>query len=94
MRARPPALSQPISALAKLSTFCIGSRGSGGAALLRAGLPEAALPVCTSELEAARRALEWARPGDVLVLPVHSPAARAAVLAMLGQPAAGATVDA
>ena len=51
--------------------------------LLRAGLPEAVLPVCTSELEAARCALAWARPGDVLALPVHSPAARAAVLAML-----------
>jgi UDP-N-acetylmuramyl tripeptide synthase len=53
------------------------------AALLRAGLPEAALPVRMSELEAARCALEWARPGDVLALPVHSAAARTAVVAML-----------
>jgi cyanophycin synthetase len=53
------------------------------AALLRAGMPEAALPVRMSELEAVRCALEWARPGDVLALPVHSAAARAAVLAML-----------
>jgi UDP-N-acetylmuramyl tripeptide synthase len=53
------------------------------AELLRAGLPEAALPVRMSELEAARCALEWARPGDVLALPVHSPAARAQVLQML-----------
>jgi hypothetical protein len=30
-------------------------------------------------------ALEWARPGDVLALPVHSPAARAAVLALLSR---------
>ena len=52
--------------------------------LLRSGLPEAALPVRMSELEAARCALEWARPGDVLALPVHSTAARAAVLALLG----------
>jgi len=59
------------------------------ATLLGAGLPEAALPVCPSELEAARCALAWGRPGDVLALPVHSPAARAAVLAMLERPAAG-----
>ena len=54
------------------------------AALLRAGVPESRLPVCPSELEAARRALEWARPGDVLALPVHSAAARSAVLELLG----------
>jgi UDP-N-acetylmuramyl tripeptide synthase len=53
------------------------------AELMRAGLPEAALPVRMSELEAARCALEWAHPGDVLALPVHSPAARAQVLEML-----------
>ena len=53
------------------------------AALLRAGLPASALPVRMSELEAVQCALEWARPGDVLALPVHSAAARAAVLEML-----------
>lgn len=53
------------------------------AALIGAGLPEASLPVRMSELEAVRCALEWARPGDVLALPVHSTAARAAVLQML-----------
>jgi hypothetical protein len=36
-------------------------------------------------VEAARCALEWARPGDVLALPMHSPSARAAVLALLEQ---------
>ena len=51
--------------------------------LKRSGLPESALPVCNSEVEAARHALEWARPGDVLVFPVHSQTARAAVVAML-----------
>jgi cyanophycin synthetase len=62
------------------------------AALRRAGLPESSLPVRMSELEAVRCALEWAQPGDVLVLPVHSSAARAAVLALLSAavPAAGA----
>jgi cyanophycin synthetase len=53
------------------------------AALLRAGLPENSLPVRMSEMEAVHHALEWARPGDVLALPVHSPAARAEVLALL-----------
>ena len=57
------------------------------AALLRAGVPESRLPVCPSEFEAARRALEWARPGDVLALPVHSAAARSAVLDLLGDAA-------
>jgi UDP-N-acetylmuramyl tripeptide synthase len=55
------------------------------AALLRYGLAERAVPVCESELEAARCALEWARPGDVIAMLVHSPAGRAAVLALLGQ---------
>ena len=53
------------------------------AELMRAGLPESSLPLRMSELEAARCALEWARPGDVLAMPVHSPAARAQVLEML-----------
>jgi len=53
------------------------------AALLRAGLPAAALPMRPNELEAVRCALEWARPGDVLALPVHGLAARAAVLELL-----------
>jgi cyanophycin synthetase len=57
------------------------------AALRRAGLPEDALPVRLSEVDAVRCALEWARPGDVLALPVHSAAAREAVLAMLRAPA-------
>ena len=54
------------------------------ATLRSAGLPDAALPVRMSELEAVRCALDWARPGDVLALPVHAPATRAAILALLG----------
>jgi UDP-N-acetylmuramyl tripeptide synthase len=53
------------------------------AELMRLGLPASALPIENSELEAVKRALAWARPGDVLALPVHSAAARAGVLAML-----------
>ncbi len=53
------------------------------AALIRAGMPEAAVPVRTSELEATRYALDWAQPGDVLALPVHSASARAEVILLL-----------
>lgn len=52
--------------------------------LRRLGFPDSALPVRDSEVEAARYALDWARPGDVLALPLHSSGARAAVVAMLG----------
>jgi UDP-N-acetylmuramyl tripeptide synthase len=57
-------------------------------ALLRSGMHADALLQRSSEVEAARCALEWARAGDVLALPVHGLAAREAVLAMLGLPAA------
>ncbi len=53
------------------------------AALLRLGLPPAAVLVRDTEAEAARCALDWARPGDVLAMPLHSANARAAVVAML-----------
>jgi UDP-N-acetylmuramyl tripeptide synthase len=55
------------------------------AALLRTGLPESAVPVRMTEVEAARCALEWARPGDVVALLVHSAAARAEVLSLLAR---------
>jgi UDP-N-acetylmuramyl tripeptide synthase len=54
------------------------------AELLRLGFPDSSLPVRHSEVEAARYALEWARPGDVLAFPLHSSSARATVIAMLG----------
>jgi cyanophycin synthetase len=53
------------------------------AALLECGLPDSALPLRASEMEAVRCALDWARPGDVLALPVHAPAARTATVEML-----------
>jgi UDP-N-acetylmuramyl tripeptide synthase len=59
------------------------------AALLRAGVPESSVPVRMSELEAVQCALEWARPGDVLALPVHSAAARESVLALLASERGG-----
>jgi UDP-N-acetylmuramyl tripeptide synthase len=51
--------------------------------LLRLGISETSLPVRNSELEAAHYALDWARPGDVLAMPLHSPGARATVVAEL-----------
>ena len=45
--------------------------------------PAAALVVCLEETRAVRDALAWARPGDVLVLPIHEPAARDEVVALL-----------
>ena len=53
------------------------------AALLAAGMGEAALPVCLDEAQAARQALAWARPGDLLVLPVHEPSRRDMVVSLL-----------
>jgi cyanophycin synthetase len=55
------------------------------AALLHAGLPDAALEMCSSEIGAVRRLLEWARPGDVLVMPVHERPVRTAAIALVAQ---------
>jgi cyanophycin synthetase len=51
-----------------------------------AGLPEEALPVRMTEIEAVEYALAWARPGDVLALTVHSSAVRAHLVQLLGSP--------
>jgi len=51
--------------------------------LLRAGLLETSIEVHLSELGAVKRALDWARPGDVLVMPVHDRGVRDQVLALL-----------
>jgi cyanophycin synthetase len=56
------------------------------AELQRLGFGDDALAIEKSEAEAARHALGWARPGDVLACPLHSAAARAAVMAMLEDP--------
>ncbi|HQR23999.1 MAG TPA: Mur ligase family protein [Steroidobacteraceae bacterium] len=54
-------------------------------ALLRHGLPPAAVPLRGSEMDAVRCALDWARPGDVLALPVHGGAARKATIELLSE---------
>jgi UDP-N-acetylmuramyl tripeptide synthase len=46
------------------------------AELRRAGMDNVRLHTELSEVEAARGLLDWARPGDVVVLPVHGKEAR------------------
>jgi cyanophycin synthetase len=58
-------------------------------ALLKVGMPLAAVPICPSEVDAALMALEWARPGDALVLLIHSSPARARMLDILRQRSTG-----
>jgi UDP-N-acetylmuramyl tripeptide synthase len=57
--------------------------------LLRQGLPDSAVQVCLEETRAAREGLSWARPGDLLVLPIHEPTARDAIVALLDRLQAG-----
>ena len=88
--ARVAAGFRPDFVVVKEDEAHLRGRGAGEipriihAALVASGMPESSLALCPSELDAVRRALDWARPGDVLALPVHSAAARAATLAMLG----------
>jgi UDP-N-acetylmuramyl tripeptide synthase len=60
------------------------------AALVEHGVADEAIVECLDETEAARAALAWARPGDLLVLPIHAPAARTRVVALLDHLAATA----
>jgi len=52
-------------------------------ALLQTGMPLAAVPICPSEVDAALMALDWAQPGDALVLLIHSGSARTRMLEIL-----------
>jgi len=52
-------------------------------ALLQAGLPESALDLRLSELDAVQRLLDWSKPGDLIVLPVHERAVRSELMAMM-----------
>lgn len=54
-----------------------------GAALRAAGLPADAIRTELDEVRAARLALDWARDGDLVVLPMHELDARLAVVALL-----------
>ena len=54
--------------------------------LLRAGASEAQLEHAADEEDGVRILLAWARPGDLLVLPVHALGARARTVELLAQP--------
>ncbi len=87
--ARVAAESRPDLIVVKEDESMLRGRAPGEipailrATLLECGLPDSALPVRMSELEAATYALDWARPGDVLVLPMHSTVARSSIVALL-----------
>ncbi|MDN5795015.1 MAG: hypothetical protein L0H79_04610 [Intrasporangium sp.] len=52
-------------------------------ALREHGMPEESLPVCLDETTAVRQMLQWAAPGDLLLLPVHARSHRTAVATLL-----------
>ena len=52
-------------------------------ALLQAGMPPGSLARVDDEEAAAQQLLNWARPGDVVVLPLHTTAVRERVLSLL-----------
>ncbi len=54
-----------------------------GDELQRRGVPEGSMRTVLPEVEAAKALLAWARPGDVIVLPVHGLAARKELTAYL-----------
>ena len=60
------------------------------ATLVAAGIAAEALPFCSDELEATRALLAWARPGDILVLPIHGKLARTQVASLLDRLVASA----
>jgi UDP-N-acetylmuramyl tripeptide synthase len=65
-----------------------GRRAGEVAALLREelichGVAGDAVIECLDEVEAARGLLDWARAGDVLLLPIHAPQARREVVELL-----------
>ena len=79
--------------LKELASFARGRMPGEIVALLRDELlcnsvADNALIVASEELDAARVALEWARDGDLLVLPIHDKLGRAAVVALLDKLAA------
>jgi UDP-N-acetylmuramyl tripeptide synthase len=87
--ARVAAAFQPDLVVVKENESQLRGRAPGEvprlirAELERRGLPAAALPISATEVDAVRLALDWARPGDVLALPVHGAAARDAIVTIL-----------
>lgn len=54
-----------------------------GDELTKQGVPASAQSVCLDEGDAVREVLRWAKPGDVLVLPIHQADSRDEIVALL-----------
>ncbi len=89
--ARVAADAHPAQVLIKELTTMLRGRPAGEVperlrqGLLAAGLPSQRLALAGDEDEAAAALLQAAQPGDVLVMPLHTPAVRDAVVARLRQ---------
>lgn len=87
--ARAAASARPDFVVLKdLEGYLRGRETGEVPAILRAelssrGIPDSSLATVLPEVAAAQAMLEWARPGDVVVLPVHNLAARAALVEWL-----------
>ncbi len=57
------------------------------------GVPSAAIDFIADEVMAVRSLLDWARPGDVLVLPIHGFAAKDTIIPMLDALALGSSLS-
>ncbi|MDP9133777.1 MAG: Mur ligase family protein [Actinomycetota bacterium] len=83
------AAARPDFIVVKELTSYLRGRGSGEVpailrgALARAGVAEASIADAGDEDDAVHKALAWARPGDVLVLPLHSKDGRSHALALI-----------
>ena len=90
--ARTAAAARPDRVLLKELPAMLRGRAPGEvtallrAALEAAGLPPERLAVEADEFAAACALLDWAQPGDVIVLPVHQAATREALAARLDGP--------
>ena len=83
------AAAQPARGVLKDNEGYLRGREAGEVAallarqLVAAGVPPEALSVELSEVAAGRELVSWAKPGDVVVLPVHNLQARAELAAWL-----------
>jgi UDP-N-acetylmuramyl tripeptide synthase len=88
------AYSPDLIVLKGIDGYARGRAEDEVATRLRADLielqyPETQLDFVLREIDAVRTALAWAKPGDILVLPVHALAARAATKKLIRQLADG-----
>jgi cyanophycin synthetase len=95
--ARVAAAARPAQVVLKDIEGYLRGRDAGEVAallarhLVAAGVPPEAISVELSEVAAGRQLVSWARPGDVVVLPIHNLQARAELAAWLDARSADAT---